>query len=162
MILDKKGKLFGKISIIDLVVIVAILVAIAGFAIRFFSPAADKVTNRIDITYVVKIEDVREYTVNALEKLGTATDKKSKSVIGEVVSVRAESRVEQKIYETGETIDVLVPEKHDVYVTVKAKAKESDKAYMVGENVEITVGSTMNMATKYANSTGEVVSITLE
>ena len=110
MLIDKNGKIFGKISIIDLLVILAFLVAFAGFGIRFLGPASESVTNRTSLTYVVKIEDIREYTVNAIKKMGVVTDNKSKSKIGEIIEVREMPRVEQELNDSGKRINVIVPE----------------------------------------------------
>ena len=162
MLIDKNGKLFGKISIIDLLVILAFLVAFAGFGIRFLGPASESVTNRTSLTYVVKIEDIREYTVNAIKKMGVVTDNKSKSKIGEIIEVREMPRVEQELNDSGKRINVIVPEKYDVEVTIKTDAKENAKSYIAGENIVLSVGTTVNMATKYANTSGRIIDIEVE
>ena len=38
--MDKNGKLFGKVSIIDILVLLAVIVGIAGFSVRFFCISA--------------------------------------------------------------------------------------------------------------------------
>ena len=40
--------------------------------------------------YVLKVESVRQYTVDALEKKGKVTDKKSEKDLGEIVDVQVE------------------------------------------------------------------------
>ena len=156
--MNKDGKIFGKINIIDLLAISILVVAIVGIAVRFTSTASKNVTNETVFEYVVEIDDVRIYTVDALKKMGTATDKQG-NFIGEIHTVEWDEKKEQKVLSNGETVMVTVPEKYTVNVTLDAMGKESADKYFVGENTELSVGSTIKMYTKYANCTGKVKSI---
>ena len=159
MIIDKNGKLFGKLNIIDLAVILVIIAAAAGICVRFVSKAADNVRSKTDFTYVVEIEGVRLCTVEALEKKGLVTDTKTKNVIGEVTDIEYQPMKTQSMKSDGTTVFAEVPDRYTALVTVKSEGIESDKGYFVGENIELSVGTTMTMATKYANSFGKVKSI---
>lgn len=158
MILDKNGKLFGKISIIDLAVILICLAAAVGIGARFVTNAAKNVTDRESFAYTVEIEDVRIYTVNALMKKGTVTDK-SGNILGEITDVKYEEMTTQKVDAQGKAKWATVPGKYKVQVTVEASGKESDKGYFVGENTELAVGVTLTMGTKYVNSSGKIINI---
>ena len=159
MIIDKNGKLFGKLNIIDLAVILVIIAAAAGICVRFVSTAADNVRSKTDFTYVVEIEGVRLCTVEALERKGLVTDTKTKNVIGEITDVEYQPMKTQSMKSDGTTVFAEVPDRYTALVTVKSEGSESDKGYFVGENIELSVGTTMTMATKYVNSSGKVKSI---
>lgn len=159
MILDKNGKLFGKISIIDILVILAVIVAAAGISLRFVTTAAENVRNKAQFSYVVEIEGIRFYTVDALNKKGIVTDSKGNSIIGEITDVEYEAMMEQNVSAEGEAVFVRVPEKYVARITVLAEGNESEEGYFVGDNIELSVGSTISMTTKYANSSGKVKSI---
>lgn len=157
--MDKNGKLFGKVSIIDLLVVLAVIVGIAGFSMRFLSDAAENVVEKTKFEYVVEIEDVRKFTVEALEKKGLVTEKKSGGIIGEIVNVESKPFEVKLAMSNGRLVNVDVPEKFVVSVTVVGEGNETAGGYYIGENVELSVGSTVTMASKYANSTGKVKSI---
>lgn len=157
--MDKNGKLFGKISIIDLLVLLAIIVGIAGFSVRFFSNAAENVNEKTKFEYVIEINDVRSYTVDALNKKGIVTEKKSGGIIGEITNIESKPYTSQLSMSNGRIVTVDVPEKFTVDVTVVGEGNETNGGYYIGENVELSVGSTINMASRYANSTGKVKSI---
>jgi len=157
--MDKNGKLFGKISIIDLLVVLAIIVGAVGFSVRFFSHAAENVNEKTKFEYVVEIQDVRSFTVDALSKKGIVTEKKSGGVIGEIVNVESKPYKVQVSMSNGRIISATVPEKYIVDVTVIGEGNETAGGYYIGENVELSVGSTVTMASKYANSTGKIKSI---
>ncbi|MDD6735520.1 MAG: DUF4330 domain-containing protein [Clostridiales bacterium] len=159
MFLDKKGKIFGKISIIDLLVIIIFAVAAVGIGARFVTSAAKNAREKVHFSYVVEIDGVRKYTVDALNKKGLVTDLKSKSVLGEIKSVQSQPMKTQSVTSDGRMVFAEVPERYTVLVEVEGEGKESDSSYFVGNDVELSVGSTMSMTTKYANSSGKVKSI---
>ncbi|MBO5060594.1 MAG: DUF4330 domain-containing protein [Clostridia bacterium] len=159
MMLDKNGKLFGKISIIDLLAIFAVIIAVLGISARFVTTAAKNVREKTQFSYVVEIEGIRFYTIDALNKKGIVTDLKGNSVVGEITNVEYKRMEIQSVTSTGETVFATVPEKYTALITVKAEGNESEKGYFVGDNIELSVGSTMSMTTKYVNSTGKVKSI---
>ena len=156
--MDKNGKLFGKINIIDLIAILIVVVAIVGIAIRFIGTAAENVRNHATFSYKVKIDDVRIYTVDALSKKGIATDKHG-NVIGEIVNIEYKEKEEQVIGEDGKAVMTKVPEKYTVVIEFRADGKESESGYFVGENTELSVGSTIEMSTKYANCSGKIIEV---
>lgn len=159
MIIDKKGRLFGKINIIDLLVISAIAVTAVGISFRFISTASENVKKTTELTYVVEIEGIRDYTLRALDKKGIVTNTKDDSVMGEIVSVEYQQSETQSVTTSGETVFAKIPERYTALITVKAEGRESDSSYFVGNNIELSVGSTISMTTKYVNSSGRVVSI---
>ena len=156
--MNKQGKIFGKINIIDLLAILVVVVAVVGIAIRFTSSASKNVTNKTEFSYVVELDDVRIYTVEALQKKGITTDKQG-NVLGEITDVKYEPKTEQVILENGESKMVEKPERYTVYVTLKGNGKEASDAYFVGENTELSAGANIKMFTKYANCTGKVFKV---
>lgn len=160
-IVDKNGKLFGKISIIDLLVILAVIIGAFGFSVRFFSNAAESVNQKLKFEYVVEIEDIRQYTVSALEKKGIVKEKKSDGVIGEIIAVESEPFKRQLALSNGRIVSVVVPERYVVRVTIAGEGNNAQNGYYIGENAEISVGSTVTIVTKYANTTGKIVSVNI-
>lgn len=156
--MDKNGKIFGKVNIIDLVAILIVVLAIVGITIRFTSIAAENVNQKAHFTYVVEIEDVRIYSVNALKKMGTATDKQG-NVIGEITNVEYDKMVRQHVNENGEPVKVTTPLRYVAKVTLESEGKDTDSGYFVGENTELSVGSSITMYTKYSNCSGKIVKV---
>ena len=157
--MDKNGKIFGKISIIDLLVVVIVIVGAIGFAMRFLSIESKNVTVKTNLEYVIEVEDVRSYTVDALNKKGTLINTHTGDSLGEIINVESEPYTEQEILSNGRTVVVKVPEKYKVRVTAKCEGKETDKAFFAGKGQEIAVGSSINVVTKYASTNGKVISV---
>ncbi|MBQ7985731.1 MAG: DUF4330 domain-containing protein [Clostridia bacterium] len=156
--MDKNGKIFGKINIIDLAAILIVILAIVGITIRFTSIAAENVNQKTNFTYVVEIEDIRMYSVNALSKKGLATDKQG-NVIGEITNVEYDKMIKQLVNENGEQVKVTTPLRYVAKVTLNAEGKDTDSGYFVGENTELSVGSSITMYTKYSNCSGKIIKV---
>ncbi|MDD6213729.1 MAG: DUF4330 domain-containing protein [Firmicutes bacterium] len=159
MILNKDGKMFGKINIIDICVILIIVVGIFGFGMRFVSKAAKTARKTTKFEYVIEISDVRNYTVKALEKKGIVSDLKGKSNVGEITDVQSRPMKVQAAAADGRAVVAEEPDKYVATVTIEAEGHESDSGYFVGNDVELSVGTTLSLTTKYANTTGKVKSI---
>lgn len=159
MIIDKKGKICGKVSIIDIFICLILIVLIAGISIRFISAPSKNAKSKIPLTYVVEIDGVSQFTVDAFDNKSKVIDAKQKCVVGEIVDVVSRPKTEDKFDNDGNLISAEVPEKYVVDVTISSEAKESDSGYYVGNDTEVSVGSTIKIATKYVNTSGKVISI---
>ncbi|MBR0276985.1 MAG: DUF4330 domain-containing protein, partial [Clostridia bacterium] len=72
MLLDSKGKLFGKVSIIDVIVILLVIFAIVGAYFRFHGSNTSVVVNNQDFYYVISINNIRETNKDSvLQSIGT-------------------------------------------------------------------------------------------
>lgn len=157
--MDKNGKIFGKISIIDLLIVITVIVGAIGFSMRFLSIESKKVTENTKLEYVVEVEEVRSYTVDALNKKGTLVNAYTDDILGEIINVESEPYTEQEVLSNGRTVVVEVPEKYKVRVTVQVEGKESENSFLAGKEQEIAVGSSINVVTKYASTTGKIISV---
>lgn len=160
MIIDKNGKIKGKVSIIDILAIIVIIVAVFGISVRFLSAPSKSAKERVKLSYVVEIDGVREYTVDAMNKKGTLIDPKQKCKIGEITDVTSKPQKLEHFDSNGNIVYAEVPNKYSLDITVISEGKESENGYYVGNDTLLSVGSTISLATKYANSSGKVKSIT--
>lgn len=159
MILDKNGKIGGKISIIDIAVILLIIVVAAGITLRYGSKITAAVESDKLFEYEVRVSSVREYTVNALKKKGKITDKKSEKDLGEIVDVRTEDSLFQSTTASGKVIETTLPDRYTCYVTIQARGKESDDNYIMNDTTELSVGRSVDIFSKYVKTSGEILSV---
>ena len=157
--MDKNGKIGGKISIIDIGVIVLIIAAAIGLVIRFTSGTTTAVTSNETFRYVVKVNMVREYTVNALQKRGITTDKKAEMVLGEIKDVKVEDSKIQSTTASGKIEWSNLPDKYTCYVTIEAEGRESEDGYILDDTTELSVGRSVDIITKHVKTSGEIASV---
>lgn len=159
MILDKNGKLFGKINIIDVAVILAAIAVVIGVFVRFTGGAGKLVTETKKIEYVVQINGVRGYTVDALKEQGLVTDKKYAAVVGEITKVEETAATHESTTAAGEIKKTNLPDRFDCLVTITSDGKESDSGYFNSNNDEISVGREYSIYSKYVSTTGVIKSV---
>ncbi len=148
MIIDKKGRLFGKISIIDILIIL-VLIAIIIFAYKFFNKKEVVVNDdTVDMYYTVETRNMtKEFIDQVRNNEGKSLYNAVRNYyIGEMVSCEVEPfYTYENNYETGTVDRVECEGKYSVYIKIKGSAKLSEKDITVGEQ-EIKVG--MQLAVK--------------
>lgn len=82
-VVDEKGKLFGKLNIIDLLVIVLIIAAVAVVGLKFLGGGSDTGTASARLTYTVRMtaQDVN-MVERVAEYVDTATGKRDQLMAG--------------------------------------------------------------------------------
>lgn len=157
--MDKNGKIRGKVSIIDIGVILIILAAIVGLCIRFMSGTTVAVTSNETFRYTVKVSSVREYTVNALEKKGILTDKNSEMELGEITQVETQDAKMQSTRADGKIEWSNLPDRYTCIITIEAQGRESEDGYILDDTTELSVGRSVEIITKYVKTSGEIMSV---
>jgi hypothetical protein len=159
VLIDKNGKIGGRVSIIDIFVIIVLVIAVIGIAFRFVSAPSKSARDRVKLSYVVEIDGIREYTVNALNKQGTVIDAKQKCLIGKITDVSSKPQILEQFDSSGNLVYAQVPNKYTAEITILSEGKESQSGYFVGNDTVLSVGSDISIATKYVNSSGKVKKI---
>ncbi len=159
MFINKEGKLFNKISIIDIIVIIALIVAGFGIYARYLSPNQKVSTVNQKIEYTMLIKDVRRGTVSALEKLGPIYSDETKEYLGEIINVSAEQATKSMEMPNGEFKLMILPDKFDVTITVNVDGKVNSEGFYTSTNQAITVGSNHVLNAKFVKTTGEIKNI---
>ena len=143
MVIDKKGKLFGKISVLDLIVIVVLIVAVVGCIYKFVVSSGDTTLNM-----VIKTGSTRQFTVDALH-VGDAVYEVHGDKIGTITDIRTE-----QAYETVDTHDgnkqyLPVENRYFVYLTVEAEGTITEKGYFINGSKQFSKGSSVSIETQY-------------
>ncbi len=159
--LKQEGKLFGKISIIDLLAVIALVVLIAGLVFRFSGNQAVTVETGRPMECVLRVEGIRQDTVNALEKGGAVYEIDTKEYIGEIVAVTQEPHTTLLEMANGERKRVEVEERYDALVTVSFTGNVSEEGYYTDSNRQMSVGGQLGMNAKFAQCWGNILEVRL-
>lgn len=148
MIMDKKGKLFGKISIIDLIIVVVIIGGILGGLGYKYSksntPGVFVKNDDVEITFYV--EEAPDFTAKAVKPGAIFKESIQDVVFGQVKSadaIKIDKPVSYAANDKGEIIRSSTKEGYvSLYVTVEGKAIYSDNGitinsvpYYIGQNL---------------------------
>lgn len=154
--IDKKGKLFGKINIIDLLFLIILIVAVVGGISRFKDSAISvESTSKGRMTFLV--DEVRMPTAENITEGQELYSYDKGTYMGKIAGKTVKPFEDAVEYE-GQWVNAPVPDKYVVYVDVDVDIKESDKSYVVGGE-EIRVGNEYRVKTKTSAFTGICVGI---
>ncbi len=159
--IDKKGKLFGKVNIIDVVIVSAVIVLVAWFAwAKFGRDLRNEVAAREQpIEYTVVITGIRGTTADAVKTGDRMFEFKTGALIGTVKSVSTEPQ-ELVILGGGVAVRMDDPKRVDAFVTLQGTARVSEDVVTVN-GVEIRVGASVGLKSKYVQAQGNVMSMEL-
>lgn len=162
MLTDKKGKLFGKFNVIDLIFVLIIAIAVLATVYKFgFSANKDATVAADRIEYVLKAEKVRMFTVDAFEIGDTVYDDESSKPIGVITKVDYKP-TEQYFYKNdGTIVKSVMPERYDAYVTIECDARISDDGYYANGTKQIAKFSTIKITTQKVEVTTKVDSVNI-
>lgn len=158
-IIDKKGKLFGKINIIDLLVLIIVVGLIAFGAKRMGSgKVSQSETKEALVTY--EIAEIRQLSVDQI-KVGDPLYHYDKGTyIGTIESVESEPYRDVLEY-NGRWVEAEVPKKFVAKVVVKANIEETDQYYLVGGE-QTRVGIQFRLKNKNFAAFGTVLDVKVE
>ncbi len=93
--LDEKGRLFGKINIVDLLIVVIIIAAIAFIGLKYVLPAREDAQSGQPVTMVLYAESSKKYVVENLTAGVPVCDNGDKAVLGTLESWSSDKYVER-------------------------------------------------------------------
>lgn len=157
-IIDKKGRLFGLINIIDLLFILIVALAIVGGMKKFGNKLPVKEEAREgQVTYFV--QNIVQANVDQMKKGDPVYQYDKGTYLGEIEEVKVEPYTDVLDYQ-GEWINAPVPEKFNVYLTVKTSITENSDNYIAGGEQQ-RVGTEYRLKTKRNAFFGTCVAIQL-
>ncbi|MDU1023510.1 MAG: DUF4330 family protein [Peptoniphilus harei] len=149
-IIDKKGRLFGLINIVDLLIIILLLALVAVGVKRFGNKAAvgEATTKKGVIT--AEIKDVRDVTAKNVKVGDPIYDYDKGTLIGKILTAEVEPYKDKTEYQ-GKFFNSEVPDKYRVIMTIDADVKETQDFYQVGTE-QIRIGAEMRIKNKSITS----------
>lgn len=157
MIIDNKGKLFGKINVIDLLIVVVIVAAVALIAFKTVIPDGGTETTQsgevvkqedVDVFFEFYAEEVPEYVVDGTMKKGDkVTEVGTDNLMGEIVDFEIKDSVAYASDDEGKWVASPKPNYKSVRVRCKGKGdyyehgcKIKGAKYYVGHTMTIAAG----------------------
>lgn len=154
--IDKEGKLFGKINIIDLLFLIILVVAVVGGASRFKeSPITAESTSKGKMTLLV--DNVRVASVESITEGQELYSNDKGTYLGKIVG-KTVKPYEDVVEYKGQWVNAPVPDRYSVYLDVDVDIKDSDTSYVVGSE-EIRIGTEYRVKTKTSTFTSVCIGI---
>lgn len=162
MIMDKQGKLFGKISVVDIIIVLVLVACLVAAAIRFSGGISDISAKNVEIVYTYELKSVRAASIAALGKRGSVYKKSAgEDFMGTIVSIDPVPNKDYALKANGEFVETSSPERYDVVVTIKVSGKQSGTSLYTSTNQKIEAGSNLMLSTKWIGCIGDITSVTV-
>jgi len=160
--LDEKGRVFGKISVVDLIIVLALILAVAWFAYaKFGRDLGQEIAAReVPVRYTIVVSGLRPTTADALKKGGPVSEFKTGARIGTISDVKVEQGDIWTMHDDGRWLRTKTDDRVDVYVTVEATAREGENVVTVN-GVEVRVGTSLGVTTKWVAVNGNIMTLDL-
>lgn len=161
-IIDRNGRLFGKISVIDVLVIAVVLVMAVALYVKNNTLAHTSTsTTNTKITYQVLAQGVRTYVGDAVQvgDLMYDQDRSSGGTLGEIIDVQVLPSSKLAEFKDGTVESVPVEDGVNLLITVRGEGLLSEGRYLLNRVYDLGVNSSRNFYTPYAQFTAVVTSI---
>ena len=161
-IIDEHGRVFGKVSIIDFLVILIVVVIGAALYVKFNVLDATSVTAKTDsIIYSISVNGVRSYSVDGF-KIGDAVYDKNSSggnAVGTITDIKVTDAKKAAVTLDGKIVLGNYVGCYDISLTVKANGTISDGRYFVNKTYEVNANSVRTFNTKFCTFDATILRI---
>ena len=161
-IIDRNGRLFGKVSVIDLVVVLMVAALALAMNMKNNDLDASKTTGAdTPITFTVYVENVEPYIADALRVDDYVYDKDRASggAIGKITKVECLPGETTAQLPNGTFVRVANQHGCNLLVTIEGSGMVSNGRYSINRIYEIGVNAARNFYTSYVVFTGSVIEI---
>lgn len=152
-----------KMNIIDIIIIIFIIGGILVLASKlgsFGSSSGQGEEIKMEKAIIVlKVENVREATVNALEKGHMVLSEETNSIIGPIIDTLVYPYEDEIEMLDGSLVFAEVPEKYTILVSLDASLLERETGYFSEGITEMKINSLFKFYTKYVTTSGRIEEI---
>lgn len=161
-IINEKGKLFGVINIVDLLVLVAAIAVIAGVGYKLFAPQiAEATSKQVPMTVVVRVRGATPFLVSEVERnsqVGKKIVSGSSYTEAVITDMQIEPYDQQVTTADGQIVTARDPDKRDLVFTIETTVAEGTAAPSIGTQ-EVRAGRTFIVKTNDFETTGNIDSV---
>ncbi|MFI3226914.1 MAG: DUF4330 domain-containing protein [Clostridia bacterium] len=164
-IIDQKGRLFGKINVVDFIVAAAILASVAAIAVTLLAtPIKEAVSPTVTMTSTFRIRGASQFIQEELELhpiLGAQLISGSDYVDAYITDVYTEQYVVQTITDVGEIVEAYDPIKVDYVITVESEIAANTPILKIGTQ-EVRAGRTFTLKTRGFELNASIESVSVD
>ena len=161
MIINKDGKLFGKVSIIDIGLIILVILIAFGTYWRFYGNGkAKKVTENTKISYVVEFRGAKKLYLDEIKVGDLVGNIETSKQYGRIKSITSEPYKNFIVDNNGEYKESVVPGQWKLLITIEADGIDTFDGFYINERSIKVSDNIVYFKTKYMQFGGFITSIT--
>ncbi len=152
VLINNEGKLFGKVSVVDFLIALCIVAAIAVIGIKFVLPDVANVGSgeMKNCEYTVTVKGVRQESVDAIEKsMDQMWFDAQNAQVGKIKEIISVEPFKGYIHnEDGTVVNAEIPDKYEVKLRMQGKAVDGKNSVLLSGKREIMHGSHVLLSSK--------------
>ena len=159
-LIDKDGKLFSKISIIDVIIVLVILFMGASFILgKSNTPASTKVSkNESKYTLVLKAYGLYKHDREPFS-VGDNIYGNNGESIGKVTSITSENTKSNIKLSDGKYVEYANPQYFDYFLTIEGKGNLTEKGMFASGTLPLIPCNNITISSKYFSGNSIVLSV---
>ena len=152
-IIDENGRIFGKVSIIDITVVLILAVLVIGIFVRTHSNeiTSTSSTPNTEITYTICVQNTNSLFTDDFKVGDKVFMKNTGECYGEITDIRWEDAKVMSTTADGRTVYASYDDRVDIYLKVKATGIISGGRYLINRTSEIENNYQCEMNTRYVD-----------
>ena len=155
-IIDAKGKLFSKISIIDILILIVIVGLGVGFGMKTLSKETVQIVNANQTFYTTfMVEKLRDFSLDAVQE-GDIFYEQYGGVIGKVVEMTSESAYDIVKKDDGTALYAPMEGRYNLYITLECKGNVNSSGYFINGNNQMSIGREVKLKSNMLMTSGKV------
>ena len=158
-IINEKGKLFGVINVVDLLVLLAVIAVVIGVGYKLFAPQiADATATQVPMTVTVRVRGATPFLVEEVQRnsqVGKQIVSGNSYTNAVITDMQIEDYVQQVTTADGSIVNALDPSKKDLVFTIETTVPEGTAAPSIGTQ-EVRAGRTFIVKTNDFETTGNI------
>lgn len=160
-IIDERGRLFGVINIIDVIVIILAVILVCGVYVKFSKNerTAAGSSSLQTVTYQMEIKTVRDGICQDLKEGDKIWNQESGVELGTITDVSVTPAKLQNSLTDGTYVNGSVQDRYDVVLTIEGACQILNGRYFINKSDEISVNQEKKVQTKYCETSGTVIGI---
>ena len=159
-IIDENGKLFSKISLIDIIIVVAVLFLLVSLVFgKSNIPAVTKVTNN-ETQYTVELKVYGLYKHQREPfSVGDNIYGNNGEIIGKITAIRCENNKSKIKLTDGTYTDYVNPQYFDYFLTVEGTGNSTEKGIFGSGSLALIPCNNITISSRYFSGNSIVLSV---
>ena len=152
-VIDRSGRLFGKISIIDVLVILVVIALAGALYVKNNRPHTGTSVTAQTITYQVVVEGAQNYlkeNIHVGDEVYDLTYSSGNGPLGKITAIEEQPGSKMATFTDGTMGQAPVEDGVNLVLTIEGEGLINDKGYSINRVYDLGVNSARTYYTKYA------------
>lgn len=161
-IIDRDGRLFGKISIVDVIVLLVVAAMVAAVYVKTHKPQTGSNVGTTTVVYQMELENQPEYMLDAIQVGDQMFDKERSTggSLGTITDIQVSGGTYEGKLNDGTVAMLPAEDCYNILLTIEGEALiEGNGSVMLNRIYSLGVNSNRNFNTKYADFVGTIVDL---